>query len=122
MLERGDERELDALALLVAGSWRGGSVLDHEGLVGVGLEPDRLDERALRSVVRVACRAVVDPQDTLRPALDHLQARVGRDPVEPGAKEPAVEPRQPAPRPQERLLEGILGVGCRAQHPVAVCL
>ena len=45
VLERGDERELDALALLVASLGRGEAVLEAEPLVRVRLDPDRLDER-----------------------------------------------------------------------------
>jgi len=44
VLDRGDERELDALALLVAGDRGGELVLELDTGVRVRLEPDRLDE------------------------------------------------------------------------------
>src|SRR5262249_21303784 len=54
-------------------------------------------------------------------ALDRSQARVGRDPVQPGAhRRAALEAVERAPRPQIRLLDQILGLLGRAQHPVAV--
>ena len=66
-------------------------------------------------------RAVVDRQHALRAPRDRVQARVGRDPVEPGAQRAAaLEPRQAAPRAQQRLLQRVLGVVERAEHPVAV--
>ena len=46
VLHRGDEGELDRLALLVAGVGGGVAVLDLERLVGVGLEPDLLGRPA----------------------------------------------------------------------------
>ena len=45
LLHRGDEGELDRLALLVAGVRRGVAVLDLQRLVRVGLEPDLLGDR-----------------------------------------------------------------------------
>ena len=45
VLKRGDEGELDALALLVARLGRGVAVLERRALVGVGLDPGRLDQR-----------------------------------------------------------------------------
>ena len=99
-LEGRDERELDRLALLVARVGRGVAVLDAEGLVGVGLDPDRLDHRLADAAVRVGRRAVVDRQDALRAPLDRVQAGVGGDPVEPGAQRaPPLELRQ---RPARR--------------------
>ena len=55
------------------------------------------------------------------PALELVETRVGRDPVQPrlelGAR---LEPPDRPPRPQQRLLDEILGVLSRAEHPVAV--
>ena len=66
-------------------------------------------------------RPVVDRQHALRALRDHVQAGVGRDPVEPGAQRASpLEPRQAAPRAQQRVLERVLGVVDRAEHPVAV--
>ena len=120
-LEGGDEGELDGLALLVAGVGRGVAVLDAEGLVGVRLDPDRLDQRLADAAVRIGGRPVVDRQDPLGPALDRVQGGVGRDPVEPGAQRAAaLELGQSAPGANQRFLERVLGVLDGAQHPVAV--
>ena len=51
VLHRGDEGELDRLALLVGGVGRGVAVLDLERLVGVGLDPDLLGDRLARRLV-----------------------------------------------------------------------
>ena len=45
VLERCDERELDALALFVAGRGRSEAALEPQRFVGGRLDPDRLDER-----------------------------------------------------------------------------
>ena len=58
VLQRGHEREVDALALLVAPLRRGQAV--SYGGVRIGLDPDRLNERRGGIVVRVALRALVD--------------------------------------------------------------
>ena len=66
-------------------------------------------------------RAVVDRQHPLRPALDQPQAAVRRDPVQPAPQRAApLEAAEPAPAAQQRVLERVLGVVQRAEHPVAV--
>ena len=121
VLQRGDERQLDALALLVARLGPGDAVAEAQALVGVGLDPHRFDERRRGPVVGVGGGAVVDREHELGPPLDRLQARVGGDRVEPGAQRAAaLEARQPAPGAQQRLLQRVLGVLDRAEHPVAV--
>src|SRR5215218_4564528 len=101
VLQRGDERQLDALTLLVAGLWRGPAIHQAELLVRVGLDPDRLGQWHAGTLVGVAGRAVVDRQDLLRTLVDQVQARVGDDPVQPGLQRPAaVEAGEPAPGPQ----------------------
>jgi hypothetical protein len=62
-------------------------------------------------------------QDGPRPAraLELVEAGVGGDAEEPGLDGgAALEARAPAPGAQERLLDGVLGVGGRAEHAVAV--
>src|SRR5262249_46050356 len=50
-----------------------------------------------------------------------VEAGVGRDAVEPGPwRAAALEPAQPAPGPQERFLQRVLGVLDGAEHAVAV--
>jgi hypothetical protein len=109
VLEGGDERELDGLALLVAGGGRRQVREDH---VGERLDPNRLDERLGNRSVWVGRRAVVDWKDSLRSAPDRPQAGIGGDGVQPGAKRAALlEARQPTPRSEERILQRVLGVG-----------
>jgi hypothetical protein len=121
VLERGDERKLDALTLLVASLRAGRVVLHEEMLVRGGLDPHRLQDRLGRPVARIRGRAVVDRKHALGPALDRFERRVRGDRVEPRAQRAALlEPWQPSPRAEERVLERVLGVGGRAEHPVRV--
>jgi hypothetical protein len=64
---------------------------------------------------------VVDRQHALGALFDRAQAGIGGDRVEPGAQgASAFEPDEPAPRAQERVLQRVLGVSQRSEHPVAV--
>jgi hypothetical protein len=57
------------------------------------------------------------------PALERVEAGVGRDPVQPRTDRGlAAETGPPAPRPQEGLLDEVLRVFVRAHHLSAVCL
>ena len=71
-----------------------------------------------RVLVRTAQAGRQGPAAT---AFDGSQARVGRDPIQPGAhRRTALEPVKRAPCPQIRLLNQVLGLLGRAEHPVAV--
>jgi HAD superfamily hydrolase (TIGR01509 family) len=60
----------------------------------------------------------VHRQNALAAPGDRVDADPGRDRVEPAEERAAaVEARQPAPRPQERLLQRVLGVVKRAEAP-----
>jgi hypothetical protein len=83
VLERGDERELDALALLVVRIRAGGRGVEAQSPVWIGLDPDRFDDGLAGAVVRIGGRAIVDGKHQLWPALDSPQAYVRRDGVEP---------------------------------------
>ena len=121
VLERGGERELDALAPLVAGLGRGEPVLEAELLVRVGLDPHGLRQRQAEPVGRLARRRLVERERPLRPPRDRVEARVRGDRVEPAAQRAAtLEPAQRAPRAQQRLLQRVLRVLDGAEHPVAV--
>ena len=79
-----------------------------EQAVRVGRDPRHLGERVHRG-------------QPARAAPERVEADVRRDPVEPGADQrAAVERLARPPRPQERLLDGVLGLVERGQHPVAV--
>jgi len=78
MLERRDERELDALALFVAGVGPGEAVLDRQLLVGIRVNPDRLDKRRRGSVARRRSGPVLGSEDAARPSLDRVEARARR--------------------------------------------
>ena len=121
VLERGDEGQLHALAALVAGGRSGEAVLDAQDLVRIGLDPHRLDERLAGPDVGIGGRAVVDREHALGPPRDLIEAGVGRDRVEPRAQRAAaLELRETAPGAKQRVLERVLGVVDRSQHPVAV--
>jgi len=61
--------------------------------------------------------------DGARATLERVEASVGRDPVQPGPKRrTALEARALQPRPHECLLNEVLGILVRAEHPVAVDL
>ena len=72
-------------------------------------------------IVRVGRGAESIGSIRLGPSLDRLQAGVSGDPVEPGLERAAaLESGQGPPGVQQRLLERVLGVLQRAEHPIAV--
>ena len=102
-LQRGDERQLDRLAL-------DDDVIGRlvEQRIGIRLEPRDLGERPRSD--RLA-----------RPLAQRVDAGVGGDPVQPRTEVlTTVEVLAAVPRPQERLLDDVLGIVERRQHPVAV--
>ena len=110
-LDRGEERELDRLAL---DRHRVGLVLGRRDLVEepvrVGPDPGDLADRVERPARRPAVGAP-----------DRVEADVRRDPVQPRAQgRRAVEGVAAAPRPEVRLLDGVLGLLEVAEHPVRV--
>ena len=110
MLQRRDERQLDALPQLIGG-------LRIRIRLDVELAFDRRGQLADLAHRRV----VVERDQAFRPLLDQLEAGVRGDPVQPGTHRTAsLEPRQPPPGADERLLQGVLGVVHRAKHAVAV--
>ena len=77
--------------------------------------------RGQRATGSLAGPAEAGGQRTPAAALQRGQAGVRRDLVEPGPhRRPALEPAVGSPRPQVRLLDEVLGVVHRAEHPVAV--
>ena len=73
---------------------------------------------------------VLDPADVPEqtgsaypPPLDRRQAGVGGDRVEPGAQRaPTLEAAQSAPSAEQGVLECVLRVVDRPEHPVAMCM
>ena len=119
LLQRRDEREPQRVARL-----------GDLGGVGLGSEQarvrDRLDPRVLGQAVaerRVGAgrRPEVHRLSApLRP-LQHVEADVAGDPVQPALQGGAgLQALGATPGPDHRLLHGVLGLGARAEHPVAV--
>jgi hypothetical protein len=116
-----DEGELDALALLIAGLRAGQAAAESQPRIRVGFQPHRLGDWLGGVVVGVGGGPVVEREHASGPPLDRSEAGVGGDLVEPGAdRASALEPWQGAPGAQQRLLQGIFGVGGRGEHAVAV--
>ena len=121
MLQSGDERQLDGLALLIPSLRGEASVLQPDGPVRIGLHPDRVGPLLPGSVVRAGGTTVLDREAPPPLSYEGVEADVGGDPVEPGTQQLVpLEPGQRAPGPQQRLLECVVGVEQRAEHPVTV--
>jgi hypothetical protein len=100
-LHRGNERQADCLPRL-------GDIV-------------RLRRGAAQRAVGVRLEVGVDGRGRATALLDHAQAHVGRDPVEPrGERRARLEAADAAPRPQKRLLQCVVGVVDRAEHAIAV--
>ena len=121
MLERRDERQLDRLALQVASLGAAKSLIDTQFRVRIWLNPGGLRERRAERGVRVGRGPIVDRQHPDSAPLDHSQTDVRGDRVEPGTQRAAaLKPPHPAPGVQQGLLNRVLGVLHRPEHPVTV--
>jgi hypothetical protein len=120
-LQGGDEGQFDRLGGLVAGLWARCGVGDaFEQVIGVGLQPCDL---AAAGGIRGAERGDRLGRNPAAGTAQRVEALVGRDAVQPGAQGRALlEPGQPAPGREQRLLQQVLGVVQRAEYPVAVHL
>ncbi len=117
-LKRGEEREADALVFVV--SRFGGLDFVH-----VDVRWARSDERVhvsqRRSLARGGRRSEVLGALAGRAILQSIEARARRDAIEPRAHARAtIEPREPAPRAQQALLQQIVRVVDRPRHAIAV--
>jgi hypothetical protein len=113
MLNRREKREGKTLAEVEPRLW----IRVREQGVGIRLQP--VDSRERR---RIGVAPGREEQHARLPP-EGVQARIRRDPVEPAAKRRAFpEPVKSPPRAKHRLLDEILGVVERADHPVAVHL
>ena len=118
-LQRGDERELDRL--LRRGELRGVAVGGHDARVLDRQDPGLLHERRAERRRRGRRGPEVHRARAPLRALEHVEADVVGDAVEPRSQCLArIEPVGRAPRADHRLLDRVLGLGARPQHPVAV--
>jgi hypothetical protein len=118
MLQRGDEREPQRLARFRHPC--GIAVVGHDALVGDRLEP-LVRGPGAELAVHPARGAELERPDPPLLAAEHVEADVRCDPVEPGLERRAsLEAVERAPRSHHRLLDCVLGVERRAEHPVAV--
>ena len=125
VLQRGDERELDAsraAGIARPGRRRCSCRRNCRGNQSSGHGSSQTARHRLAKVAGLAQRwTVVRRKDSARSAGDQSEAGVRGDPVEPGPQRAAaLEASQPAPRAEQCLLNGILGVLNRAEHAVAV--
>jgi hypothetical protein len=122
VLERGDEREFDRLALFIAGLGPGDALGEAKLAVWDWLDLARFQERRPKAVMRVGRRPIVHRQNPgKRSLVDHSQADVGRDRVQPRPQRAAgFETGERPPCPQQGFLHGVIGVVDRAEHLVAV--
>ena len=121
VLQRGDEGEPDRLA----GDGQVGRVAVARPATrpsGIGCDPGGLGQRRPeRRRRRLGGRPEVHRAGAALPPVQHVEAHVGRDAVQPRAdRRPALEAVEAPPRPHQRLLHGVVGLERRAQHPVAV--
>jgi hypothetical protein len=119
MLDGGQECELDRLSRDDGFAWLG-RVVDEE--VGVRLKPREVGGRN-RTAAELGGRAGLVRHEAPGPALEDPEGGVGRDPIEPGSERRAPVIRlAAAPGAEEGVLDGVLGVLERAEHPVGVHL
>ena len=118
MLQRRDERELDRLP----GDRDLRRVsLGHDQAVGRRLDPGDLGKRVQVVRDRLARGAQVHRARAALTRAQHVEADVRRDAIQPGAeRRPALESVEALPGAQHRLLDRVLRLERRAQHPVAV--
>ena len=118
VLEGRDEREPDRLP---RNRHLGRVALRRDTGVGHRLHPLGLGSQVEVGYDRLLGRPEVHRHRTALASLDHVEADVRRDAVEPGAQRGTpLEAVDAPPRANERLLDGVLGVERRAEHPVAV--
>ena len=116
MLERRHEREPNGLTRV--GDLRRIALAD-DAAVGHRLDPELVGRPQVLDDRRAGGPEIHRPRPPLA-AVEHVEADVRRDAVEPGAqRRAALEAVVRAPRANEGLLHGVLGVD-RPEHPVAV--
>jgi hypothetical protein len=90
----------------------------------VGHRPDPRARRQRRTERRpgLGGRTQVDGAGPTLGAAQHVEAHVGGDAIEPGGQRATrrIEAGGVLPGPQQGLLDGVLGLGGCAEHPVRV--
>jgi hypothetical protein len=122
MLQSRDESQLHRLALLISSLGCRVAFPDAQPLVRIRLHPRRFAPRTLGRIhIRARGRAGLERVHPLGPPAEQVEAGIGGDLVEPRAKQPSTrEPRQAAPSAEQSLLQRVVGVIDRSEHPVAV--
>ena len=112
VLQGRDERQLHRLALLGARRRARRGTGPSQATSVTGTSP---------AVTRVARGPEVDGQRAAAAGVDEVEARAGGHRVQPGAQRaPALERAELAPGAHQRVLQCVVGVVRRAEHPVAV--
>ena len=118
-LQRGDESEPDRLS--ACGKRRWVARLGQHAAVRDRLDPRRGRQRLANWRIGGCRGSEVGRNGAPLTALEHVQADVGRDPVQPGTKRcAALEALAAAPRVQECFLDGVFRLGRGPEHPVAI--
>lgn len=118
-LQRGDERQADRLP--GDGGLRRVRRGRQHPLVRYGSDPGRLGQAGADRGVHARRGGEIHRPGPALTALEQVEAHIRGDPVEPGPQgRPPLEPVVAPPGPHHRLLDGVLGLERRAQHPVAV--
>jgi hypothetical protein len=119
--ESGDECQLERLASLVSIVERRGALRAADRTFPVSLDPSHVLARVPgRAVYGIRDRFVIERQDAPAAAGNRVEAHVRRDPMQPGPQlAAAAEGRQRPPGAQERVLDCVLRIVRRAEHPVA---
>ncbi len=121
-LQRGHEGQGDGLRLFVAclRAERRGDRPFEQG-VRIGLEPHDLAEPGRFGRFDLGDGPLLGRASAGR--AQRVETPVGGDPVQPRAdRGPSLEPGEALPGGEQRVLEGVLGVLDRSEHPVAVHL
>ena len=119
MLEGGDEGQADRLP--GHGQLLGVALGGQDPVVGDRRDPEVLGQLRADVPVGGVGRAHVHRPGPALAAPEHVEADVGGDPVQPGPhRRAALEAVGVLPGPDDRLLDGIVGLEGRPQHPVAV--
>ena len=121
VLQRGDERELQPFTLLIARFGIHAPRRDPQRSTGIRFDPRRFDLRHAGRCMRRGGLTKLVRQHALAPPFEFGEAYVGRDRVEPRAGRTRIaQAGGAAPSAQQRVLQRVIGIVHRAEHPVRV--